>query len=138
MELRYLFTAHFSDGTTITQTPEDVSMAEPLTRSAYYDVVQRLDDVVSFELKECDPQLPETFRRSWGVNLVDGHFWFGNVQFSPQPVAAPQMVPGGKFRLLYFRDHIATWLGEDTHKYRFGWIYTDPEGKDYIQTIVLD
>ena len=126
------------DGTVIKQTPEDVSTAEPLTRSAYYDVAQRLDDVVAFGLYNDKNQ--------YVVDLRDGHFEINGVPFSAQPVTSPCINEGGKFRLVYYRDHQqelvmtnggAPQPGTHHHQYRMGWEYFDPNGKTYQQTIVI-
>lgn len=122
-----------SDGTVIRQTPEDRSMAEPLTRSAYYDVAQRIDDVDVFGLYNDSKTI--------AVDLKDGHFEINGIPFSAQPTAAPTMIEGGKFKLLYFRDHQHEVQGgvevSHEHQYRLGWEYTDPDGKVYTQTIVI-
>lgn len=137
-ELRYLFEAQMKDGSVIRQTPEDVSTAEPLTRSAFYDVAQRLDEVVVFGLYN-DKNL-------YVVDLRDGHFEINGVPFSAQPVTAPVINEGGKFKLVYFRDHQQELVmtnggsyeaGAHYHQYRMGWEYEDPNGKIYQQTIVI-
>lgn len=46
MNLAYLFECHLKDGTMIQQTPEDVSVIDP-AKSAFYDVLQRINDVVA-------------------------------------------------------------------------------------------
>lgn len=137
-ELRYLFEARMKDGTVIRQTLEDVSTVEPLTRSAFYDVAQRLDDVVLFGLFND--------KNSYVVDLRDGHFEINGVPFSAQPVTTPVINDGGKFKLVYFRDHQQelvmsaegnSKLGTHHHQYRMGWEYTDPNGRIYQQTIVI-
>lgn len=146
ISLRYLFEAHLKDGTVIRQTLEDCSTAEPLTRSAYYDVAQRLDDVRMFGLYND--------AHTYTVSLEDGHFEIDGVPFSAQPVASTRMNEGGKFELVYFRDHqqefvISASVGDDGtvtesrslgphyHQYRMGWNYYDPGGVVYTQTIVI-
>jgi hypothetical protein len=146
ISLKYLFEAHLKDGTVIRQTPEDCSTAEPLTRSAFYDVAQRLDEVRLFGLYN-DQYM-------YTVSLEDGHFEANGVPFSAQPVSKPVINQGGKFRLIYFRDHQQEFvvtasvgadgqvtesrsLGPHYHQYRMGWEYTDPTGVVYTQTIVV-
>jgi len=146
INLRYLFEAHLKDGTVIRQTPEDVSTAEPLTRSAFYDVAQRIDEVRVFGLYND--------KHTYIVSLEDGHFEIDGVPFSAQPVTSPCIAEGGKFKLLYFRDHQqeihvsakveedgsvteTRTAGEHYHQYRMGWEYTDPRGRVYHQTIVI-
>lgn len=144
--LRYVFEAHLKDGTIIRQTEQDQSTAEPLTRSAFYDVAQRLDEVRMFGFFNHD--------HTYIVSLEDGHFEIDGVPFYAQPTIKPCMNEGGKFKLVYFRDHqqdivIAAVVGADgeitethtpgpdRHQYRMGWEYTDPNGKVYEQTIVI-
>lgn len=130
-QLKYLFIALMKDGSLIEQAPEDVS-AFDTQRSMFYDVAQRLDEVQSFAL------LGEG--HIYLVDLRDGHFEVDDVPFSVQPVEHPTMLPGGKFTLVYWRDHRHTLCGEvATHdvRYRFGWRYTDPKGQEYVQTMVI-
>jgi hypothetical protein len=136
--MKYLFEAHFSDGSVISQTPDDISTIDPTLRSTFYDVAQRLDDVVLFGLYDND--------HKYVVDLRDGHFEIDGVPFSAQPVSAPTILEGGKFKLLYFRDHqqeiTISADGERTAgshyiSFRFGWEYTDPHGKTHIQTLVI-
>lgn len=47
--MKYLFEAHLKDKTIISQTGEDLSKVDP-SRSAYFDVVQRLSEVELFGL----------------------------------------------------------------------------------------
>lgn len=146
ISLKYLFEAHFKDGSVIHQTPEDISSADPLTRSAFYDVAQRLDEVRMFGLYN--------EQHTYTVSLEDGHFEIDGVPFSAQPVSSPSINQGGKFTLIYFRDHQQEFvvtasvgadgqitesrnLGPHYHQYRMGWEYTDPTGKVYTQTIVI-
>lgn len=138
LDLRYLFVAQMSDGTIIRQTPEDVSTAEPLTRSAFYDVENNAADVVFFGLYNND--------NTYLVDLRDGHFEINGVPFSAQPVTKPCINEGGEFKLVYYRDHQQELVmsangepkaGNHYHQYRLGWTYTDPNGKLYEQTIVI-
>ncbi len=146
IELRYLFEAHLQDGTIIKQTLADTSTAEPLMRSAYYDVAQQIDNVILFGLYND--------KNSYVVDLRDGHFEINGIPFSAQPVTSPCISEGGKFKLIYFRDHqqelvVNASVGDDnsvsqnytsgshSHQYRMGWEYTDPNNKIYTQTIVI-
>ena len=49
MPLKYLFRAVFSDGSTIEQTQDDVSTTDK-TKSAWFDVLNRIGDVRTFLL----------------------------------------------------------------------------------------
>jgi len=143
--LQYLFEAHLKDGTVIRQDDRDCSTLDP-TKSAYYDVAQRMDEVRVFGLYNDE--------HTYSVSLEDGHFEIDGVPFSAQPVTMPCINEGGKFTLVYFRDHqqdlvVSAIVGEDgqvtqsakpgehRHQYRLGWVYDDPNGKTYSQTIVI-
>lgn len=146
IQLKYLFEAHMKDGSVIRQTDQDQSTAVPLTRSAFYDVAQRLDEVRVFGLYND--------KHTYTVSLEDGHFEIDGVPFSAQPTVSPSINEGGKFQLVYFRDHqqdilLAASVGADgeitetstmgphRHQYRMGWTYLDPNGSQYDQTIVI-
>jgi hypothetical protein len=142
--LKYLFAAHFADGSEIIQTPEDQSVLEPGVRSAYFDVERRVESgipLVSFALFN-DAGV-------FAVDLRDGHFEFkialptGGIFTIPVialPTSAPQLPPGGTFSLIYFRDHQqdiissrdGSKIGEHRIAYRLGWKYGE-----YAQTIVV-
>ena len=120
--LSYLFEARFKDGTTYFQPPTDVSVEHPLTRSAFYDVVQRLSEVDVFTLRGCG--------RVHSVHLIDGHF-----------VTDDQILhsPHGQltnYRLIYFRRMQVVSVGGQ-HKrpeviaYFIGWQANDERGKNY-------
>jgi hypothetical protein len=143
-DLKYLFAAHFADGSEIIQTPADQSVLEPGVRSAYFDVERRVESgipLVSFALFN-DAGV-------FAVDLRDGHFEVkvilptGGVlaiPFTALPTAAPHLPPGGTFSLIYFRDHQqdiissreGSTLGEHRHSYRLGWRYGE-----HAQTIVV-
>lgn len=145
ISLKYLFEAHLKDGTIIRQTPSDISTLDS-SRSAYYDVVQRLDEVRTFGLYNDN--------NVFTVSLEDGHFEVNGTPFSAQPTTQPIINEGGKFKLVYFRDHqqefvLSATVGDDGqiiesrslgphyHQYRMGWEYYDPSGQVYQQTIVI-
>lgn len=96
--LAYLFTCRFTDGTAIQQTQEDVSVADS-TRSAFYDVVQRLTEVETFTLI----QQRSGRQHSFSVDLRDGHFEIDGVPFFSQAEELPS-VPKS-YRLIYFHRH---------------------------------
>jgi hypothetical protein len=137
MSLKYLFECHFNDGTRLLQTPEDVSSIDP-TRSAFYDVVQRLDDVDAFVLYEPGPNIVPNVNLI--VDLKTGLFSLNGVPFlASNP--SETIPPDSKFRLVYFRrhTHITNGDGEqishDT-EYHLGW-QTTVDGKNYQQTIAI-
>lgn len=132
MSLKYLFECHFNDGTRLLQTPEDVSSIDP-TRSAFYDVVQRLVDVDAFVLTE--PGVTSLI-----VDLKTGIFSLNGVPFL---ASNPSQVipPNSKFRLVYFRRHTHNHnmggeeIGHEI-EYHLGW-QTTVDGKNYQQTIAI-
>lgn len=137
--MKYLFSAQFKDGSVVKQTSEDVSSTDPL-RSAFYDVARRIDEVDSFHLYNA--------KRSYTVDLKDGHFEIDGCHFAAQPVSSPQAMPeGGKYELLYFRDVTRHFnIEPDAEKpestsvdiaFRFGWTYTVPDGRSWTQTLVI-
>jgi hypothetical protein len=135
MTLKYRFTAFFKDGTDIHQGPEDVSKLDP-TKSTYYDVVSKTDSPLEvFEL--CDG------RNQFMVDLVDGHFEVNGITVWLQPIATDTIPPGGRFELIYFRDHRHSFtLGSEeapSHEvgYRIGWNYAAPDGQTYTQCMVV-
>lgn len=121
MALKYLFTAHFEDGSSIVQTPEDKSIIEPETRSAFYDVVNHHSRVEWFELQD------ETGNRV-AVDLIDGHFevngnsfWIGE---EPSSNDTKELVFYRRHR-----QHFTLGLDEVAHEIRYyvGWKTEDKE-----------
>jgi hypothetical protein len=126
MTLKYLFTCHFSDGTTIRQSAEDVSQLDP-TKSAFYDVSHRLKDVVKFVLSDG--------QHTCAVDLTDGHFEIDGFSFY-----AHEELSDAEYRLIYFRRHQHNRaMGRvDAHsvEYFIGW-QTTIDGKNCQETISL-
>lgn len=122
LQLKYLFGVKFSDGSEYRQNPEDRSLTEPETRSCFFDVMKRYEEVELFAL--------------WGeehqylVDLRDGHFEVDEVPFWIGDK------PEGKCRLIYHRQHThqVNMAGEElshTVTYHMGWQTTGPEGKNH-------
>lgn len=144
-KLTWLFEAMFLDGSVLRQTSDDVSGIDPI-RSAYYDVLQRLDELEKFTLWEVKGVI---LHHSVSVDLTDGHFEVDGFPFEAAPVSANIIPAGGRYQLLYFRDHqqdtVVTFKeGTRTDEmaghrmaYRLGWEYFSPDGQKYIQTIVV-
>lgn len=95
--LNWLFTAHFSDETTLEQTLEDRCLTrDDGTGSAFTDVLAREDDLIAFELTN------QETNESIMVDLKSGNFVVNGV-----PVCAhnqnfePQNYP---LKLVYFRE----------------------------------
>jgi hypothetical protein len=109
-----------NDGTVIQQTPEDVSKVDP-TKSAYYDVCQRLSDVVVFGFFNDD--------HSYLVDLRDGHFEVDGTVINVHTEEDLELMPDQKFELVYFRRHVhVTAVGGEipvelshTVAYHLGW-----------------
>ena len=128
-KLDYLFTARFRDGTVIHQTPQDVSALEPLTRSAFYDVAQRLADVVSFTLTDG--------KHEHTVFLADGHF---KTDGRIIPCPRSDLI---NFRLIYFRQMQQAITGTFKHRpevklYVIGWQANDATGKNYQMHLEIE
>jgi hypothetical protein len=127
--LDYLFIARFKDGTAIHQTRYDVSTLEPLTRSAFYDVLQRLPEVESFTLTKGP--------REHTVYLKDGHFNSdGRILLNPHGELT-------NFRLVYFRRVQQDTTGAHRERpevklYFMGWQANDASGKNYQMMLEID
>jgi len=94
MQLKYLFTALYNDGTAFTQNAEDVSRQDP-KRSAFFDVDQT--KLLSFLLIPVD-------KVNDGVYCVDlrtGKFLVNGAEF----FLHDRSVPLSNFRLIYVRRH---------------------------------
>ena len=126
--LTFLFDAVFSDGSFITQNEDDVSLITP-GKNCFYDVLQRIDEVVTFELFDHE--------HSYAVDLRDGHFEIDGLLFQAHDPDI-RFPPDAKFRLVYFkRNRIHHCGGEITGidtVFHVGW-QTTIDGKNYKQTI---
>jgi len=127
-KLDHLFIATFKDGTKIHQTPNDVSTLEPLTKSAFYDVLQRLSDVATFTLTNG--------AREHTVFLDDGTFNSdGKILVNPHGELT-------NFRLIYFRRMNQAVSGTFKHQpevgsYFMGWQANDANGKNFQMVIEI-
>ena len=130
--LSYLFVCRFKDGTIIQQTAEDVSQKDS-TRSSFYDVMQRLEEVETFTLVKQDDR-----QHSFMVDLRDGHFEIDGVPFCVSSEELPNNV---KFRLIYFHRHQhrvvqgQSLMGEAPVQYFIGWQTNLLNGENVQQTI---
>jgi hypothetical protein len=124
MTLSYLFTCLFKNGTSIVQTQHDTSPNDP-SKSAFYDVLQNIDDVLSFKLSDGT--------NTCSVHLQDGHFEVNGMSFF-----AHEAIPGAQYRLIYFRRNqqmtVSGGANSHTVEYHLGW-QTTVDGKNYQQTI---
>jgi hypothetical protein len=129
-DLAYLFECHFADGTVLQQTPEDLSKTEP-NKSAFYDVLQRNDEVIVFGIVNDD--------HTYAVDLRDGHFEIDGVPLYVH--GQDELPPDTKYRVVYFRrvSHMITQgyeIAESAVKYHIGWQAT-VDGKNYQKTIAV-
>jgi hypothetical protein len=149
--MKYLFECHFNDGTVLQQTEEDVSTVDQ-TRSAFYDVMQRNDDIVVFGMFN--------YQNTYAVDLRDGSFLINNAKFTIPLLVETEVTnaedgtvteqkepfvaaPDQKFQLIYFRRHrhltvVGAILPEElTHEVEFhiGWS-TQVNGEELRQTII--
>lgn len=128
-KLDYLFVAEFKDGTRYYQDKRDRSLVEPLTRSAFYDVQQRLDEVTKFSLVGGG--------REHTVFLYDGHFETDGEII----VSHPSLGDLTKRRLIYFRRCEQTVKAGQAMPpkvvgYFIGWQANDEHGRN--QQMVLE
>jgi hypothetical protein len=129
--MKYLFEAHFKDGSVIVQDEKDQSIFDP-ARSAYYDVmVKGKENLAFFGLASED--------HTYVVDLNDGHFEVDGLPFTLQPHGQAWLIPGGTYDLIFWRDHQHDYGDTPAHRiqWRFGWWYTDPSGQKYSQTMAL-
>lgn len=126
--LSFLFTCRFKNGDIIQQTQADVSAVDA-SRSAFYDVLQRIDDVELFTLTNG--------QHTYQVDLRTGLFEVNGVPFSLHPDEVPE---SAKLRLIYFHRHqhlsVGGTLGGHTTQYYIGW-QTTINGKNYQRTICV-
>ncbi len=117
----YHFIARFFDGSIYQQNWSDSSVVHPLTRSAFWDVAQRLTQVRSFTLTNGI--------REHTVFLNDGHF-----KTDGREIVSPhgQLT---NYRLIYFRRvQQSIESGNLTARVAFyfiGWQANDVNGKKY-------
>ena len=127
-KLTYLFTARFKDGTVIRQDRRDASQNHPLTRSAFYDVQQRLEEVASFSISDGENEHT--------VFLDDGHFLSnGSLIVSPHGELT-------NYRLIYFRRNHVTLEGGHSvvhvHRYFIGWHANDAKERHFEMKLEID
>ncbi len=126
--LEYLFIADFKDGTRYRQNQNDCSVVHPLTRSAFYDVAQRLADVRVFTLTNGV--------REHQVFLEDGHFK------TDGRVIVHHYGELTNYRLVYFRRMQVLMESGCAERpivkaYFIGWQANDLAGKNYKMCIEI-
>ena len=128
-KLDYLFVADFADGSRYFQHPNDASITHPLTRSAFYDVLER-DGLKQFTLVDRHCQHQHT------VFLDDGHFKTdGKILPCPRNDLT-------NFRLIYFRrvqhnQENGFHVRPDVVGYFMGWQANDATGKNYQMVLEI-
>lgn len=111
--LKYLFVAIFEDGSTIEQTPEDVSTKDP-KKSAFYDVMTSEKPLQALVLRSLDGNVQAA------VSLEDGHFEIDGTVFFVGDI------PEGRRELIYVRRNFRHFtlgldqIGHEIHYY-IGW-----------------
>lgn len=127
-KLKYLWTAHYRDGSSITQPKDDKSRLTPydpetdFQPSAYRDINQ--DEVVKFEIKGSG--------NTFTVDLQTGLFSVNGIEFSQhQQNLELSEAP----RLIYFRqikkdlvDNV--WQEAHIESYHLGWQAKDKDGNN--------
>ena len=129
MVLKYLFTAEYEDGTSFSQTEEDVSVVEK-TRSAFYDVLNSGKTVTRFSI--------EGEGHVYCVDLTTGGFTRDGEPIAGEGDPLPDGDP--ELRLIYYRQHRhqfnRTTREELSHDvtYVIGW-QTTHNGRNYQQKL---
>lgn len=130
--LKYLFTAHYSDGTQYQQSADDVSVQDP-KRSCFYDVDH--SKLTTLELTEQDPP-PGQAPKKLAVDLRNGHFFFNGVwanlfdgECTPQEVI---------FARRHYH-HINLGSDVETHSFNYvlGWRGVDAKGSPLKQVVEI-
>jgi len=122
MDLQYLFSATYLDGTTYLQNKSDISVTNP-KRSCFFDL--KPSQLKTFQLNGKG--------HTYLVDLTDGHFEIDGVPFTFHEY------PLTNIKLIYFRRHthnFNTAMEEQSHTicYRMGW-QAEENGKQ-IQRIM--
>jgi hypothetical protein len=129
--LKYLIEATLNDGTVIQQTQDDKSTTTE-GKNTFYDVLQRIDDVIVFGVVSTDTAY------TIGVNLIDGSFNANGVRFEAWPTDAPVFPLDVKYRLVYFKRVSKTFQGAqeigESIVYNLGW-QTTVDGKNFQQLV---
>lgn len=126
------FEADFKDGTTYTQGDDDASI-DTEGKNAFYDILQRMDDVLVFRIVDDNGSVAS-------VDLSTGGFTINNVSFT----AHDQFYqPEAPMKLIYFKEMHQkftpdenggmTHLGGYVNRYFIGWETT---GHDKIKTVI--
>lgn len=125
--MKYLFKALLFDGSMIEQTQEDKS-ATTEGKNAFYDVLQRLDEVRAFGLYN------QETGEEYLVDLHDGHFEVNNVPFFLHNEVLTNL------RLVFFKRNTINFTTHEVYPvlYNFGFQANDEAGNNVkkIMTVV--
>ncbi len=126
------FEADFKDNTTYIQGADDVSI-DTEGRNAFYDILQRMDDVVQFHLIKDD-------NTRYTVDLRDGHFEINGIAFTSHD----QFYVPGVLKLIYFKEMHQNFHAGDSepyeikvNRYFIGW-ECNKNGKTTKATIAIE
>ena len=129
--LKYLFTAHYADGTTINQDQADDAVTSISgARSMFYSVLkyQEKSPLVAFVLHD----VSESSTNKYAVNVQTGEFIINGARF----YVHDKDLPLKNMRIVFFRRHShsmttgARHLGHEI-VYRVGWQANDADGKNH-------
>jgi len=118
MSLKYLWTAHYPDGS-FKQPPEDVSTQDP-NKSAYFDVDHSRLSLFSI----CDGR--------YMVDVRDGTFYVNGASFRMHDV------PITDIKLHFARRHTHDSNGRHDIVYRIGWDAMDHNGNPIQRVMEID
>lgn len=131
--LKYLWTAYYKDGSSLTQPKNDRSKDHDENSdwnpSSYRDIDQ--DKLQFFALQDHEEE------REFGVNLDTGEFYVNGVPFIQHD---QNFQPGEPLRLIYFREMRKDWIdGVEqepyVNRYFIGWQAKDINGKNHQYTL---
>lgn len=128
--LKYLFTVEYKDGSTYKQNEQDVSFQDS-SRSCFYDVAQRLDEVIKFSISGEN----NTFL----VDMSDGSFEVNGTSFYMHD----RDLTLRDARLIFYRQHthkVNASCEELSHDivYCIGWQANDEKGNNIKRIMEID
>lgn len=129
---KYLFEAQFKDGSILVQTQDDVSTTSS-DRNAFYDVLQRANELEKFALGAIDNTA------YYLVDLKDGHFEINGASVRLHEDNEPL----SNFRLIFFKRHRHNFnldMVEESHQitYRLGWQANLPGGRNVQRVLEIE
>ena len=125
--LKYLFIVHFADGTSYSQTPDDISKIDP-TRSEFYDVLQSGKAITRFSLVSTMDSPPHVV----SVDLITGLFEVNGFPILLEGDKLP--THPDKFELVYYRQH--THNINVTYKLKSGEVTDNKEADHFCEYFI--